>query len=106
MARVASSRLSQSMPRAARKPLRRPTASSIVAPTAIEHSEVLLMVADVAADVGAVAGQHLELAGELVEAGGEVGHLGVLGHEPQRLLLALAADHDRRPAGRDRAPGC
>ena len=65
-------------------------------------SDGLVDRADVAADVGAVAGEHLELAGELVEAGGEVGHLGVLGHEAQRLLLALAADHDRRAAGRDR----
>ena len=47
-------------------------------------------------------GEHLQLAGDLVEAGREVGHLGVLGHEAQGLLLPLAADHDGGPTGRDR----
>src|SRR6516165_2926991 len=43
----------------------------------------------------AVRAQHVELTGE-VGAGEQVAGLGVAGHEPQRLPLARAADHDRR----------
>ena len=97
-----SSSVSQSMPRAWRNWLRRSSASSIVGAITTVQSDVLLIVSHVAPSVGAVAGEHLELVRQLVEGGREVRHLGVLGHQPQRLLLALTADHDRRAAGGDR----
>ena len=51
----------------------------------------------VAADVGAVGGQHVALAGELLRrAADEVPVLGVLGRDAQGALLAAAADADRR----------
>src|SRR5918995_3281354 len=53
--------------------------------------------AGVAADVGAVAGQHLELVGQLVLGGDDVAGVGVLRHEPQRHPLARPADEDGRP---------
>src|ERR1039457_288343 len=43
----------------------------------------------------AVGAEHVELAGQ-VRAGEQVARLRVPGDEPQRLLLARAADHDRR----------
>ena len=53
----------------------------------------------VGALVRAVAGEHIELGPHgvsVVRPGEEVAGVGVLGHEPQRLLLAGTADHDRR----------
>ena len=52
----------------------------------------------VAADVGAVVAQHLELVRERRRAAGDVAHVGVLRDEAQRAALAAAPDHDRRPA--------
>src|SRR5579875_2938204 len=49
----------------------------------------------VAADRLAVLAQDLQLAG-LVTAGEQVARVGVLRHQPQRLPLPAAADHDGR----------
>src|SRR5829696_1065547 len=54
--------------------------------------------------VGAVAGEDLELVGQLVLGGDDVAGVGVLGHQPERHPLAGSADEDGWPAGRDR-PG-
>ena len=51
-----------------------------------------------AVDVLAVPAQDLELVTDRVGAAEQVAHVGVLGDEPERLLLAAAADEDRWPA--------
>ena len=51
----------------------------------------------VATELLAVLAQYVELVGKLPGVvGEEVAGVGVLGDEPQRLLLAAAADQDRR----------
>ncbi len=56
----------------------------------------------VAAEALAVGGEGVELAGHLVDRSGQVGLVGVLGHEPQGLLLAAAPDHHRDATDRRR----
>src|SRR5580698_9055369 len=53
----------------------------------------------VPADLRAVAVQHVDLAGQRIHIAGDVALVRVLGYEPQRPLLAPAADHDLRAAG-------
>ena len=53
----------------------------------------------VAADRLAVAAQDVDLVGHRGRVADDVAHVGVAGHEPQRPLLAAAADQDGRPAG-------
>ena len=62
-----------------------------------------MIVVDVAADVGAVRRRAPRAcAGSRRSPTVKFAISACCGHEPQRLLLALAADHDRRTAGRDR----
>ena len=49
----------------------------------------------VAADVLAVALEHAEQVLDALDVAEQVRAVGVLGHEPQRLALAAAADQDR-----------
>src|SRR4029450_12011399 len=56
----------------------------------------------VAAEVRAVARQRLELARDLGRLAGQVALVAVLGDQPQRALLAVAADQDRGAAGPQR----
>src|SRR5215468_7000490 len=57
----------------------------------------LLDLVVVAALVRAMLAEHAELARRLLDVAGEdVARVGVPGHQPQRLLLARAADQDRR----------
>ena len=51
----------------------------------------------VAADRRAVLGQDRVLAGDALGRAEDVGRVGVLGDQTQRLLLASATDHDRDP---------
>ena len=67
----------------------------------VEHG--LLDAVVVAALGRAVLAQHVELMGDVGECGAEdVARVGVPRHQPQRLLLAAAADHDRRPGSAQR----
>ena len=53
--------------------------------------------------VGAMLAQHVELVRDLGGVGAEhISRVGVAGHQPQRPLLAPAADHDRRVGPADR----
>src|SRR3954452_4346312 len=67
---------------------------ALLARVEAEHDGLLDLVV-VAADVGAVPAQHVQLVLE-VRAGEQVAGVGVLGDHPQRLLLPAAADEDPR----------
>ena len=74
------------------------SASASVARIVILQPTVRSIVAGIAADVGAVLAQDGVLVGQRLGRPEDVPHVGVLGDDPQRLLLPAATDHHRQVA--------